>query len=139
MLSFTCSSVSGGGRRCVIRSTLRSPSQASRRCEWEIIGTVQSLKHGARLLPPSSSCVQSTLREQDGALKQLLLVSEIASLSSGQVPEMAAESPQLFNIQPAGRSDSLSNPRTQTSSGGPVDGLGRRGLRQSAAQWIGPH
>lgn len=34
------------------------------------------------------------------SLKQLLLVSEIASLSSGQFPEMAAESPSCLISSP---------------------------------------
>lgn len=136
---------------------LRSRSRASWWCEWKILvcsrfsaqsyrktpmnfsanpvtGTVEELKTWPQLRPAII-----TLRKLDGVFEAIASHPWNCFLVLRANPWNGCKESQLFNIQPADKSDCPSNPRTQTSSGGTVDGLGHRGLRQTAARQIGPH
>lgn len=138
---FTCWSISTQRLETLLSSTLQEASAQSRR----LVAYVENNEHIESLdvkQSPDPSIIsnvqaQSISWHWDGVLETIaFFFSEIASLSSGQVPEMASES-QLFNNLPTDRSDCSSNSRTGMHSRGTVHSLSHRGLRQTAVEWIG--
>lgn len=71
--------------------------------------------------------------------KQFPLVSEIASLSSGQISDRAGESPSCLISSLLMEEIDHQSPEPTRAQEGTVDGLGQRGLRQMAAQQMGQH
>lgn len=141
---FTCWSISTQRLETLLSSTLQEASAQSRR----LVAYVENNEH-IESLDVKQSPDPSLHHFQCSGTEHILTLgwsprnncfffffSEIASLSSGQVPEMASES-QLFNNLPTDRSDCSSNSRTGMHSRGTVHSLSHRGLRQTAVEWIG--